>query len=154
MGNEAKKNSENTLNKGADKEISKDRNIDRRLESEAGQMREAWQIEDTSDPEVSVPAIRHVGPTLESDPEYLEMAGYGGPTPEAQIAEGTASIPDLSEVTGEGLDPVSGQTMNANRPEPLKTRLPGDTSSDPHTDLGQDNATSVQHRGAGKNRAA
>lgn len=31
-------------------------------------------------------------------------------------------------------------------PETLHTRLPGDTSSDPHTDLGPDNATNLQRR--------
>jgi len=30
------------------------------------------------------------------------------------------------------------------RSEPLKTRLPGDTSSEPHTDLGPDEATNLQ----------
>ena len=42
-------------------------------------------------------------------------------------------------------DPLSGRTSEV-LPEPLKTRLPGDTSSDPHTDVGPDNATSLQER--------
>lgn len=48
-----------------------------------------------------------------------------------------------------GSDPLLGNdvSVRGGRPEPLKTRLPGDTSSDPHTDVGPDNATTVQHRG-------
>jgi hypothetical protein len=106
--------------------------------------REAWQMEDTQSDEVSVPAIRHVGPTLESDPEYLELVGSGGPTPEAQIAERAALAVPLVE---EDVDPLSGRKVEVGGPEPLKTRLPGDTSSDPHTDVGPDNATTVQRRG-------
>jgi hypothetical protein len=33
---------------------------------------------------------------------------------------------------------------DGSRAEPLKTRLPGDTSSDPHTDVGADNATNLR----------
>lgn len=116
---------------------------------EARQMRDAWQMEDTHTPEVSIPAIRHVGPTLESDPEYLELAGSAGPTPEAQIAEEAQSAEANVRV-----DPLSGEVLEDNEPEPLKTRLPGDTSSDPHTDVGPDNATTVQHRGERKHKAA
>ena len=43
-----------------------------------------------------------------------------------------------------GISKKLGQT-----PEPLKTRLAGDTSSDPHTDVGPDNATTVQARREG-----
>ncbi len=35
-------------------------------------------------------------------------------------------------------------------PAPLITRLPGDTSSDPHTDVGEDNATELDRRRAGE----
>lgn len=117
--------------------------------------REAWQMEDTRAGEVSVPAIRHVGPTLESDPQYLELVGSGGPTPEAQIAEQAAAAePDVRELIEKGIDPLSGREVEAGEPEPLKTRLPGDTSSDPHTDVGPDNATKMQSRGERKRSAA
>lgn len=117
--------------------------------------RGAWQTEDATSGEVSVPAIRHVGPTLESDPEYMELMGSGGPTPEATIAEQAgAAEPDLRELTEKHIDPVSGQLRATGGPERLRTRLPGDTSSDPHTDVGEDNATVVQKRGERKNRAA
>ena len=50
-----------------------------------------------------------------------------------------------------GSDPLVGTELSeigsGMRVEPLKTRLPGDTSSDPHTDEGPDNATSLQKRG-------
>lgn len=117
--------------------------------------RKAWQMEDTRSDEVSVPAIRHVGPTLESDPEYLELMGLGGQTLEAQIAEEAAAAePDVRDLVIEGVDPFSGREFEAGEPEPLKTRLPGDTSSDPHTDLVPDNATTVQRRGGRKKHAA
>lgn len=104
------------------------------------------------------PAIRHVGATLESDPNYSETGGEGL-TPEAQIANVGApadhtmgrGATDLSADVS-STDDLAKATRNAG-PEPLKTRLPGDTSSDPHTDLGPDNATTVQHRGEGRERA-
>ena len=98
--------------------------------------------------DIEIPAIRHIGPTLESDPEYMDTIGSGAPTPEAQIAEEAARAePDVRGLMREGVDPVSGRQRNLTRPEPLKTRLPGDTSSDPHTDVGPDNATNLRHRG-------
>ena len=104
----------------------------------------------------SIPAIRHVGRTLESDPKYLNYEGEEGEnlTPEAQIANIGAS-PDTTMGRGatdlsadvSSTDDVSRARARNARPEPLKTRLPGDTSSDPHTDVGPDNATTVQRRG-------
>lgn len=100
----------------------------------------------------TVPALRHVGPTLESDPNYLDT-GADGLTPEAQIANVGAPA---DTTMGRGATDLSADVSStddlakANRnagPEPLKTRLPGDTSSDPHTDPGPDNAATVQLRG-------
>lgn len=124
-------------------------------EDESPSRRSDWQMEDARGDEVSVPAIRHVGPTLESDPEYLGLVGSAGPTPEAQIAEqaGIAGT-DVRRVVRTEADPLTGSTRKLGAPEPLKTRLPGDTSSDPHTNVGPDNATTVQHRGERKRRLA
>ena len=105
------------------------------------------------DQTTTTPALRHVGPTLESDPNYLETEGEGL-TPEAQIANVGApadttmgrGATDLSADVS-STDDLSKARIANSGPEPLKTRLPGDTSSDPHTDLGPDNATTVQHRG-------
>ena len=36
--------------------------------------------------DIEIPAIRHIGKTLESDPEYYAVASPGYSTPEAQIA--------------------------------------------------------------------
>jgi hypothetical protein len=116
--------------------------------------REAWQMEDVETNEVSVPAIRHVGPTLESDPKYLDLVGSGEPTPEAVIAEEAAKAePDVRELVKKRLDPLSGQLREAGEAEPLRTRLPGDSSSDPHTNVGRNNATTVQKRGERKRKA-
>ena len=104
----------------------------------------------------SIPAIHHVGRTLESDPNYADDDRAGeGLTPEAQITnigappEATMGrgATDLSADVSSTDDAAHARTGRNASPEPLKTRLPGDTSSDPHTDLGPDNATTVQHRG-------
>ena len=102
-----------------------------------------------------IPAMRHVGRTLESDPTYFDHEDKQGEdvTPEAQIAN-VGAPPDATMGRGatdisadvSSTDDVAKARRNAG-PEPLKTRLPGDTSSDPHTDLGGDNATAVQRRG-------
>ncbi len=109
----------------------------------------------------SIPAIRHVGKTLESDPKYLNDEGDEQRlTPEAQIANiGAPSdttmgrgATDISADVSSTDDAAKARDGRNTGPEPLKTRLPGDTSSDPHTDLGPDNATTVQHRGDGSGR--
>ena len=93
-----------------------------------------------------IPAIRHVGKTLESDPEYYAVATPGYSTPEAQIAAEAGPVDvDQRRMEEDDFDPLSGRTLE-DRPEPLKTRLPGDTSSDPHTDVGPDNASNLQER--------
>ncbi|MFP5276752.1 MAG: hypothetical protein ACLGPM_06535 [Acidobacteriota bacterium] len=103
------------------------------------------QQENRQERDIEIPAIRHVGPTLESDPKYLEAIGSGESTPEAQIAEEAARTePDVRGLMREGIDPTTGRQREVTRPEPLKTRLPGDTSSDPHTDVGPDNAINLQ----------
>lgn len=105
----------------------------------------------TSQDTQSLPAgSRHVGKTLESDPEYNEH-------PSREMAPQLGLIdPHGNDITASpnmhaGSDPLTGteisETGSGLRVEPLKTRLPGDTSSDPHTDLGPANGTSVQHRG-------
>ncbi|HTM15388.1 MAG TPA: hypothetical protein VL135_00725 [Terracidiphilus sp.] len=104
-----------------------------------------------------IPAIRHIGKTLESDPEYYAVATPGYSTPEAQIAAEAGPVDvDQRRMEEDDFDPLSGRTLE-DRPEPLKTRLPGDTSSDPHTDVGPDNASNLQERDdvpnpAGSNR--
>ena len=93
---------------------------------------------------ISTPAIHHVGPTLESDPKYVRDDREGeNLTPEAQIANVGAApdstmgrgATDLSADVGSTDDAAKAPRGRDVRPEPLKTRLPGDTSSDPHTDL-------------------
>ncbi len=104
-----------------------------------------------------IPAIRHVGKTLESDPKYYAVATPGYSTPEAQIAAEAGPVDvDQRRMEEDDFDPLSGRTLE-DRPEPLKTRLPGDTSSDPHTDVGPDNASNLQElpdvpSSAGSNR--
>lgn len=93
-----------------------------------------------------IPAIRHIGKTLESDPKYYAVATPGYSTPEAQIAAEAGPVDvDQRRMEEDDFDPLSGRTLE-DRPEPLRTRLPGDTSSDPHTDVGADNASNLQER--------
>src|SRR6185312_15927424 len=99
------------------------------ISSKKSQSREEQQKD------VSLPAIRHIGPTLESDPKYLEMADTGAQTPETLIEQGIGT--DDSNVRdivsrGTDLERPLGQDRGLTPDEPLKTRLPGDTSSDPH----------------------
>ena len=101
-----------------------------------------------------IPAIRHIGKTLESDPEYYAVATPGFSSPEAQIAAEAGPVDvDQRRMEEDDFDPLSGRTLE-DRPEPLKTRLPGDTSSDPHTDVGEDNASNLQERDDVRNPAA
>lgn len=95
-----------------------------------------------------MPAIRHVGKTLESDPEYNENPNRAL-APEAGLISRGGNDLTANPTRWAGSDPLNGTVTasNGERVEPLKTRLPGDTSSDPHTDVGADNATTVQHRG-------
>lgn len=113
---------------------ARNRSVEEREARGTRQRSTTWQTENARG-EVSVPAIRHIGPTLESDPRYLELVGSGGPTPEAEIAEGMTAAPDLRELAEKGIDPRSGREIETGKATPLKTRLPGDTSSDPHTDV-------------------
>jgi len=98
-----------------------------------------------------IPAIRHIGKTLESDPEYYAVAAPGYSTPEAQIAAEAGPVDvDQRRMEEDDFDPLSGRTLE-DRPEPLRTRLPGDRSSDPHSDVGPDNATNLQQREVARN---
>src|SRR5581483_11507388 len=93
-----------------------------------------------------VDAIRHVGPTLEQDERYLAVED--NELPETVIAEQglTEARPNLDPYEREA------EAMGA---EPLRTRLPDDTSSDPHTDVGADNATTLDtERKRNRNEAA
>lgn len=90
---------------------------------------------DPSSSPTVVDAIRHVGPTLEAEGTFLPT----GELPEKIIEnEGLTETVDRRAVTDEY--DREAEAMGA---EPLLTRLPGDTSSDPHTDLGPDNATAL-----------
>ena len=84
-----------------------------------------------------VDAVRHVGPTLEAEGVFLPS----GDLPE-NVIEREGLVEDtvnMRAVTADEYD-REAEAMGA---EPLRTRLPGDTSSEPHTDLGPDNATNL-----------
>lgn len=90
-----------------------------------------------------VDAVRHVGPTLESEGKYDDILGTELPTPESQIANDAEADSLTIRTVQEDRQRLSERSID---PETLKTRLPGDTSSDPHTDVGPDNATTAQAR--------
>lgn len=81
----------------------------------------------------SVSPTHHVGRTLESDGILRDVLGTALPVDSAsQASSGEDSI-----------DAVEVRSVISYDPG-LRTRLPGDTSSDPHTDVGPDNATTAQ----------
>lgn len=111
----------------------------------------------------SIPdATRHVGRTLESEGNFGDVTGTALPIANRQSGNAAEGAPDTVEVRSIGpdrgkdtdaSDPSTGGLVSTTTP-PLRTRLPGDTSSDPHTDLGPDNASTVQNRPGGKDRNA
>src|SRR5581483_3804278 len=96
------------------------------------------------DGDIVISAIRHIGPTLESDPEYYAVAAPGYSTPEAQIAAEAVPIDaGQGQIQEENFDVPAAYALD-DHPEKLRTRLPGDESSDPHTDLRPENAANLQ----------
>ncbi|MBV8673448.1 MAG: hypothetical protein JOZ33_08440 [Acidobacteriaceae bacterium] len=93
-------------------------------------------------------AVAHIGPTLESEENGAYLPTTNQPTPESQIVKDNPSGNDNPSAGIDLLADTDTSTVqpDAPRPEPLKTRLPGDTSSDPHTDVGPDNATAAHAR--------
>lgn len=86
--------------------------------------------------ELRMDAIRHVGKTLEAEGTYLPTEDL----PENRIEmEDLTDTADMDAVTADQHD----REANAMGAERLRTRLSEDTSSEPHTDLGADNATNI-----------
>src|SRR5579875_3786312 len=94
------------------------------------------QAEESSQPTVT-DAVRHVGKTLEAEGVFLPT----GELPENTIAE-QGLVEDTHNLGAVTADPYD-QEAEAMGAEPLRTRLPGDTSSEPHTDVGPDNARTI-----------
>lgn len=96
----------------------------------------------------SADALAHVGRTLESEGIYDDLLGTYVLDPEGKVEKdiGLVSVEPGPVVTELSYDTVCDCVIAAPGAEPLKTRLPGDTSSDPHTDVGQDNAANVPGR--------
>lgn len=87
--------------------------------------REVSGPEETQRGETRMDAIRHVGKTLESEGTFLPT----GELPENRIeAEGLTESTNMNAATADEWD-READAMGAER---LKTRLPGDTNSDPH----------------------
>jgi hypothetical protein len=111
-------------------------------------------------------ATRHVGRTLESEGNFGNVTGTALPIANRESGNSAEGAPDAVEVRRIGQDrgeapdsytdasdPSTAGLLSRATP-PLRTRLPGDTSSDPHTDLGPDNASTVQNRPEEKDRNA
>jgi hypothetical protein len=78
-------------------------------------------------------AVRHVGPTLESKGLFIPTGGL----PENRIEnEGLTEVVNVRVATEDAYD-REAEAMGGEAP---KTRMPGDQSSDPHTDVDPDNA--------------
>lgn len=87
----------------------------------------------------AVEAIRHVGPTLEAQGIFIPT----GELPENRIANesGSRAI-NARDVPRDAWD-READAMGAER---LRTRLPGDKSSDPHTDLARKEKASPRRK--------
>lgn len=87
----------------------------------------------------SVDAVRHIGRTLESEEERVFVPKASQLSPQEQ-AEAEANL-NVETVADSGN--AKPELRKVPDTEPLKTRLPGDTTSDPQTDietdLGEDN---------------
>ena len=99
-------------------------------------------------PQKAVDAIRHIGPTLESEEEQPYV-----PTREEQVskeeqaADSNLHVHSLNTLEGQGDEQraVEGEKIGA-ATESLHTHLAGDTSSDPHTDLSPETPKPVNKR--------
>lgn len=85
----------------------------------------------TSQPR-AVDAIRHVGPTLESEEDQVYVPRTETLSDEELAADAGLHIHTISPQEG-GERVLEREKSDA--AEPLRTRLAGDTSSDPHTDV-------------------
>jgi len=93
----------------------------------------------------AVDAVRHVGPTLESEEQQPYV-----PAREQQVSkEELAAESDLHihrvETQGHEVKIIE-EGKPGTETEPLHTRLAGDTSSDPHTDIGPETPKPVNKR--------
>lgn len=92
-----------------------------------------------------VDALHHVGPTLESEEKQPYV-----PAREDQVSkEELAAESDLHvhRVETHGRETrIVEEGKPGSEPEPLRTRLAGDTSSDPHTDIGPETPKPVNQR--------
>ena len=97
----------------------------------------------------SVDAVRHVGRTLESE----EQRPYVPKTDQLSPEEQVAAEPDLNIETVADSGEGKPELRKGPEIEPLKTRLPGDTSSDPHTDIETDLGEKNEQRDKPRNAA-
>jgi hypothetical protein len=105
-------------------------------------------------------ARRHVGRTLESEGNFdqrmgravpIRRAGGGSEGNETDNLEVRRVPPDAEE--GNAADAADAGRVSSLTP-PLRTRLADDASSDPHTDVGPDDANTAQKRPERKGRNA
>lgn len=81
----------------------------------------------------AVDAVRHIGPTLESEEAQTYVPARENASNEELAADAGLHIHTVSQPEGSDR-PLELEESDAT--EPLRTRLAGDTSSDPHTDVG------------------
>lgn len=92
-----------------------------------------------------VDAVRHIGPTLESEKEQPYVpAREDRVSKEEQAADSDLHVHTI-EGEGDEHHAAEGEKPGA-ATEPLHTRLAGDTSSDPHTDIGPETPRPVNER--------
>jgi hypothetical protein len=119
-------------------QLNQTRPVQTNVEQSTNAYEDQEEHEDQERPQhdIAIPAIRHIGPTLELA-QTKEDQDLADAEDMLRDAENRTSIYEPG--------PDAPRVKDPN--EPLRTRLPGDTSSEPHTDVGPDNAATVQHRG-------
>lgn len=118
-----------------------DRHIGRTLESEG-------IFGDVRGTELPPIAETHVSPGRENvdSVEVRKMGGNRADRSDTDVEDARAGVAgDLSDVDSDAALENFPGTLGS-RPEPLKTRLPDDTSSDPHTDVEPENAAPDHRR--------
>lgn len=83
----------------------------------------------------AIDAVRHVGPTLESEEEQPYVPARDEEVSREEIAKDSDLHVHKVETHGRETRIVE-EGKPGTEAEPLHTRLAGDTSSDPHTDTG------------------
>ncbi|MGH9587343.1 MAG: hypothetical protein ACRD3F_10355 [Acidobacteriaceae bacterium] len=92
-----------------------------------------------------VDALHHVGPTLESEEQQPYVPAREDRVSKEELAAASDLHVHKVEIHGRETR-ITEEGKPGTEAEPLHTRLAGDTSSDPHTDIGPETPRPVNKR--------